>query len=226
MKKLAISLFLAAGAMALFGCNARSQYVEQPLKPMAQSFQGVLPCADCQGVDTSLFLEKDGTFVLKEVYRGTRDGDQAFAEYGSWQRTADKLVLTGTDGSKRYFRPKGNDLNMLDASGNDIDSTLNYTLKATDAPLPVTPMTFKGMYVYMADAATFHDCATGKNFPVSNNIALEQGYSRAQGEAGQPVFLEIQAHFAITPSMEDGMVEKAIVPDGQPRFDAKGDCAN
>ncbi|MCE9919399.1 copper resistance protein NlpE N-terminal domain-containing protein, partial [Hafnia paralvei] len=96
MKKLAISLFLAAGAMALFGCNARSQYVEQPLQPMAQSFQGVLPCADCQGMDTSLFLEKDGTFVLKEVYRGTRDGDQAFAEYGSWQRTADKLVLTGT----------------------------------------------------------------------------------------------------------------------------------
>ncbi|MDN5985931.1 MAG: copper resistance protein NlpE N-terminal domain-containing protein, partial [Hafniaceae bacterium] len=52
MKKLAISLFLAAGAMALFGCNARSQYVEQPLKPMAQSFQGVLPCADCEGMDT------------------------------------------------------------------------------------------------------------------------------------------------------------------------------
>ena len=68
---------------------------------------------------------------------------------------------------------------MLDASGNDIDSTLNYTLKATDATLPVTPMTFKGMYVYMADAAIFRDCATGKQFPVSNNIALEQGYSHA-----------------------------------------------
>ena len=226
MKKLAISLFLAAGAMALFGCNARSQYVEQPLKPMAQSFQGVLPCADCEGMDTSLFLEKDGTFVLKEIYRGSRDGDQTFAEYGSWQRTADKLVLTGTDGNKRYFRPKGNNLTMLDASGNEIDSALNYTLKATDATLPVTPMTFKGMYVYMADAATFRDCATGKQFPVSNNIALEQGYSHAQSEPGQPVFLEIQGHFAVTPSMEEGQVETALVPDGQPHFDAKGGCAN
>ena len=80
MKKLAISLFLAAGAMALCGGNARSQYVEHPLKPMAQSLQGVLPCADCEGMDTSLILEKDGTFVLNEIYRGSRDGDQTFAE--------------------------------------------------------------------------------------------------------------------------------------------------
>ncbi|MDN6550870.1 MAG: copper homeostasis/adhesion lipoprotein NlpE, partial [Enterobacterales bacterium] len=39
-------------------------------------------------------------------------------------------------------------------------------------------------------------------------------------------FLEIQGHFAVTPSMEEGQVEKALVPDGQPRFDAKGGCAN
>lgn len=51
---------------ALFGCNNRSEtQVLQPtqteeLKPMQQSWRGVLPCADCEGIETSLFLQKDG----------------------------------------------------------------------------------------------------------------------------------------------------------------------
>ncbi|WP_227651745.1 copper resistance protein NlpE N-terminal domain-containing protein, partial [Klebsiella pneumoniae] len=38
------------------------------LKPMPQSWRGVLPCADCEGIETSLFLEKDGTWVMNERY--------------------------------------------------------------------------------------------------------------------------------------------------------------
>lgn len=98
MSKLTITLFLAVGALSLLGCNNRHQPVEQVLQPMQQSYQGVLPCADCSGLDTSLFLDSDGTFILKEVYLGSKDGDQAFAEYGHWARTADKLVLTTGQG--------------------------------------------------------------------------------------------------------------------------------
>lgn len=72
---------------------------------MQQSYQGVLPCADCSGLDTSLFLDSDGTFILKEVYLGTKDGDQTFAEYGKWARTADKLVLTNAQGEKTLLPP-------------------------------------------------------------------------------------------------------------------------
>ncbi len=42
--------------------------------------------------------------------------------------------------------------------------------------MPMTPMTLRGMYFYMADAATFTDCATGKRFMVANNAELERGY--------------------------------------------------
>ncbi|AOP42242.2 envelope stress response activation lipoprotein NlpE [Edwardsiella piscicida] len=222
MKKLAISLLLAAGVITLFGCHARTQYAEQPLVPMAQSFQGTLPCADCGGMEMSLFLDKDGSFVLKSIYRASRDGDQSFAEYGRWQRTADRLVLIGSDGEKRYFRPVGNDMRLLDASGNEIDSPFNYTLRAATSPPPVTAMNVKGMYRYMADAATFHDCATDNVYPVSNTIELEQAYINARPAPGQAVYVEMKGHFAVLPSMEEGQVEKTLVPDGEARFDARG----
>lgn len=87
-------------------------------------------------------------------------------------------------------------------------------------------MTLKGSYTYMADAAVFKDCATGKTFPVDNNIALEQGYAKAYKTAGEPVFLTFSAHFSVQPSMEEGLTEKALVPDGKIVFDRSKNCSS
>ena len=47
---------------------------------------------------------------------------------------------------------------MLDREGNPIESQFNYTLEPAKSSMPMTPMTLRGMYFYMADAATFTDC--------------------------------------------------------------------
>lgn len=225
VSKLAITLIVAVGALSLFGCNNRHQPVEQVLQPMQQSYQGVLPCADCSGLDTSLFLDSDGTFVLKEIYRGSKEGDQTFAEYGKWARTADKLVLTNGQGEKRYFQPVGKNLVMLDQQGLPIQSKLNYQLEPSEQSLPKTPMPLSGMYKYFADAALFTDCATGKTFPVENNIALEKGYLNARKNAGEPVFLTLNGHFDIRPSMEEGQSDKTLIPAGDDiQFNANKNC--
>ncbi|MEC5317931.1 envelope stress response activation lipoprotein NlpE [Brenneria populi subsp. brevivirga] len=225
MKKLAIGALLAAVIPVLIGCHTRSQMQEEPLKPMAQSYRGILPCADCEGIDTSLFLSEDGTFILRQHYQTTREGTNTFAEYGQWRRTADKLVLTDSHGDKLYFRPQGSDLEMLDQEGIPIDSPHAYRLNATELALPDTPMAMKGMYRYMADAALFADCATGKTFAVANNVMLEQQYMKVRTAAGAPVFTEFSAHFAVIPSMEDGKVTKALVPDGATvRMNARQGC--
>lgn len=226
MSKLTITLFLAVGALSLLGCNNRYQPVEPALQPMQQSYQGVLPCADCSGLDTSLFLDSDGTFVLKEIYRGSREGDQAFAEYGKWARTADKLVLTTGQGEKRYFRPVGKNLVMLDQQGLSIESNLNYQLVPTDQSLPKTPMPLSGMYKYFADAAVFTDCVTGKTFPVENNIALEKGYLKTRKNVGEPVFLTLKGYFDIRPSMEEGQSDKMLIPADDIQFNANKSCEN
>ncbi|MFK9601310.1 copper homeostasis/adhesion lipoprotein NlpE, partial [Escherichia coli] len=57
MKKIVFSVIAACSLFALFGCNHRAETdTVQPaameeLKPMQHSWRGVLPCADCEGID-------------------------------------------------------------------------------------------------------------------------------------------------------------------------------
>lgn len=224
-----ISAAIACGVFLLIGCNNRSEsqplQAVQPLeaKAMQQSFRGLLPCADCEGIDTSLFLEKDGTWVMNQRYQDAKE-PAVFASYGSWARTADKLVLTERDGEKLYFRPKGDNLEMLDRAGNSIESQLNYTLTPSKEALPATPMTMKGMYKYMADAAIFQDCSTGKTFAVASNAELERGYAAARGEDYQPVLLVVDAHFTLQASPDSGELKKTVVADRAAKFEPKKSC--
>lgn len=230
--KTAIFSVVAAGALViLMGCHNRAEVQalepahEEALKPMQQSWRGILPCADCEGIETSLFLEKDGTWVMNQHYQGAK-APSSFASYGSWARTADKLVLTDTQGEKHYFQAKGEGLEMLDREGNPIESQFNYTLAPVNAALPSTPMAMRGMYFYMADAATFTDCATGKKVSVANNAQLERDYAAARGNDTKPVLLTVNGHFTLEANPDSGEKVKMLVPDRDARFEADKNCGS
>lgn len=228
--KTAIFSVVAAGALViLMGCHNRAEVQalepahEEALKPMQQSWRGILPCADCEGIETSLFLEKDGTWVMNQHYQGAK-APSSFASYGSWARTADKLVLTDTQGEKHYFRAKGEGLEMLDREGNPIESQFNYTLAPVNASLPSTPMAMRGMYFYMADAASFTDCATGKKVSVANNAQLERDYAAARGNDTKPVLLTVNGHFTLEANPDSGQSVKTLIVDKDAAFQAGKDC--
>ncbi len=229
MKSAIFSVVAASALFVLMGCHNRAEMeVLEPtqaeaLKPMQQSWRGVLPCADCEGIETSLFLEKDGTWVMNQHYQGAK-APSTFASYGTWARTADKLVLTDTAGEKRYFRAKGEGLEMLDMQGNPIVSQFNYTLAPITAALPATPMAMRGMYFYMADAAIFTDCATGKKVSVANNAQLERDYAAARGNDTKPVLLTVDGHFTLQANPDSGEKIKTLVPDCDARFEAGKNC--
>ncbi|WLI75380.1 envelope stress response activation lipoprotein NlpE [Kosakonia sp. H02] len=224
-------LAVAAGCtlFALFGCNNRGDVeTVQPtqveeLKPMQQSWRGVLPCADCEGIETSLFLGKDGSWVMNQRYQGGK-APSVFGSYGNWARTADKLILTDTHGDKLYFRAKGDALEMLDQEGNPIDSQLNYTLQPVNAALPATPMAMRGMYIYSADAAVFTDCATGKQVAVASNAQLERDYAAARGTETKPILLVVEGHFALEPNPDTGAAQKVLVTNNKGTFSADKEC--
>jgi len=229
VKSAIFSVVAASALFVLMGCHNRAEMeVLEPtqaeaLKPMQQSWRGVLPCADCEGIETSLFLEKDGTWVMNQHYQGAK-APSTFASYGTWARTADKLVLTDTAGEKRYFRAKGEGLEMLDMQGNPIVSQFNYTLAPVTAALPATPMAMRGMYFYMADAAIFTDCATGKKVSVANNAQLERDYAAASGNDTKPVLLTVDGHFTLQANPDSGEKIKTLVPDRDARFEAGKNC--
>ena len=229
MKKIIFSVAAACSLFALFGCNHRAEVeMLQPaamteLKPMQQSWRGVLPCADCEGIETTLFLEKDGSWVMNQRYQGAKE-PSSFATYGKWVRTAEKLILTDAEGEKTYFRPKGEGMEMLDREGLPIESQFNYTLAPVKVALPSTPMPMRGMYFYMADAAVFTDCATGKKVSVANNAQLERDYAVARGNDSKPVLLTVDGHFTLEPNPDSGEMVKTLVADKGAKFVAGKDC--
>ncbi|AGB79588.1 putative lipoprotein NlpE involved in copper resistance [Enterobacteriaceae bacterium strain FGI 57] len=230
MKKAILTIAAAGMLFALFGCNNRAE-VETlapaqmaELKPMQQSWRGILPCADCEGIETSLFLAKDGTWVMNERYQGVTKEPSSFASYGTWARTAGKLVLTDSKGEKSWYRVKGDNLEMLDQEGNPIESTLNYTLEPVKASLPTTPMAMRGMYFYMADAAIFTDCATGKKMAVASNAQLERDYAVARGAETKPVLLVVEGHFTLEANPDTGEMVKTLQPDSNTKFIPGKDC--
>lgn len=232
MKKTLLSAMAVFTLVTLIGCNNRSEVdALQPtqaaeLKPMQQSWRGILPCADCEGIETSLFLEKDGTWVMNERYQGVREEPSSFASYGTWARTADKLVLTDSQGEKSWYRAKGDALEMLDREGNPVQSQLNYTLEPVKSSLPVTPMAMRGMYFYMADAATFTDCATGKRVAVANNAELERKYLAARGASEKPVLLSVEGHFTLEANPDTHEPVKTLMADKEITFVPGKNCSD
>ena len=63
----------------------------------AIEWQGVLPCADCDGIETRLLLERVGDsrpFTLTETFLAA-DGDVRFVESGQWRREGALIRLQG-----------------------------------------------------------------------------------------------------------------------------------
>lgn len=217
MKKSLLLALMATGVITLAGCQT---IAKQPnVTYIDRAYTGTLPCADCSGIEATLLVNQDGTYVEQLVYLGTRDGDQTFYETGSWAKDGEKLRMTNANGERSYFLPSADDKSMilLDQEGNKIESQLNYTLNQVTSGKKV------GEYRYFADAATFTECKTGRTYAASG-LELEKGYSATGVTGGTPVYAEIEGYYTIRPSMEDGQFDPALVQTGQIMFDKSSSC--
>lgn len=224
MKKIMIVMGLTFSLLSLIGCHNKIFAQEQPFEAMQQSYKGVLPCADCGGIETSLFLQQDGTYILREVYQVKPQGQITYAYYGKWARTADKLVLTAAGGEKRYFRPLGDNLEMLDLHGNRLHIPARYQLKPVEQPMPQTPMTLSGMVRYQADTLLFTDCVTGKITPMATSSKLQKEYTAMRTTPDQLLFVSMDGHFTLEPSGDSNEGKKLLVADGHILLDANKGC--
>jgi copper homeostasis protein (lipoprotein) len=105
-----------------------------------RTWLGVLPCADCDGIQTRLVLRgEDGArrYLLEETYLGVA-GDNAFVQEGEWSE--ETLALEGVDTpvyrldpqgpASRWFwvQPDGG-LEMLEGPGRTFGDGLGYRLQ-------------------------------------------------------------------------------------------------
>ena len=94
-------------------------------------YRGVLPCADCEGIKSTVYLNRDSTFKITETYVGK--GENSFDTSGtfSWNKAGNTITLKTANASEnRSYFVGENTLTQLDQSGNKISGNLaaNYIL--------------------------------------------------------------------------------------------------
>lgn len=189
------------------------------LGDLPASFEGELPCADCPGIFYHLDLFEDRVFFLRTTYLG-RGAGAVHDFIGSWATTSDdgRLALFGGTEAPVFFRViNPTTLRKLDVEGRDIESPLNYDLRRTIDPDPIEPrLMMRGMYRYMADAAVFEECLSGRRFQVAmeaDNISLERAYLDAQRQPGEELMVSLQGRIAERPAMEGDTMVLTVVPE-------------
>jgi len=183
------------------------------------SFEGELPCADCPGMFFHLDLFEDHVFFLRTTYLG-RGAEAIRDAIGSWIMAGDdgRLTLFGGTEVPVFFRVINSDtLRKLDVEGRDIESSLNYELRRLDEAEPIEiRLRMRGMYSYLADAALFQECLSGRRFQVAqeaDNIALERAYLKAKSQPGEALKVSLLGRIAERPAMEGGAMVLTVVPE-------------
>ena len=114
--------------------NSRARRRRQPFKPgfldWYGSYNGVLPCADCQGIKTRITLRKDNTFTKTVKYLG-KDSRARFSRGTiQWDDQGSTITLAESRGKAGRYKVGENILFHLDRNGNMItgDSAQKYQL--------------------------------------------------------------------------------------------------
>jgi uncharacterized lipoprotein NlpE involved in copper resistance len=92
----------------------------------AENYVGTLPCADCEGIDVSLQLNKDSGYIMNSVYKGSRldSSNNSFKDTGSWSlHGTDTVYLSAKGNSVKYIKTDST-LTQLDGNGNIITGPL------------------------------------------------------------------------------------------------------
>ena len=144
-------LTLAVIIMALASCNSTSEsaastdstvaaetematgdgHTSRNSLDYAGTYTGVLPCADCEGIETQITLDAEGTFTKKTTYLG-KSTPNVFEKQGifSWDADGQRITLEGQQKPNQYFVGE-NTLTQLDIEGQKIEGSLSgmYVLK-------------------------------------------------------------------------------------------------
>jgi uncharacterized lipoprotein YbaY/heat shock protein HslJ len=179
------------------------------------TFTGVTPCADCAGIGQVLTLRADGLYRLRRTYEGKPDG--TFTELGRWtvDERGKRLTLHSGSETLLYEVKDKETLRLLDRLGQPITSNANLDLRRTPEVAPIDePLRWLGEFRYLADSATFTDCASGLRWPVAataDYLAMERNYLQFRGAPGAPMLVSFDGRLEMRPAMAGPPREEMVV---------------
>ena len=88
-------------------------------------YKGLLPCADCDGIETSLYLMANNAYLLTKVYTGLEDG-KAYKNIGDfeWSDDGTMVTLSNMGDAPNKFIVEDTRAIQLDKEGNRVEGDL------------------------------------------------------------------------------------------------------
>lgn len=150
------------------------------------TYTGVLPCASCEGIKTTVTLTRDLNYTMKAVYLG--EGENDFLQIGTfrWNKAGNTITLSDSDGGDAQFFVGENQLIRLDRDGNRITGSLaeNYILKkqtSIEEPALVNTIETSGWQLIELMGKPIEDNLPGKKSP---DMIFNKSPGRVAGFAG------------------------------------------
>lgn len=135
------NFFLSAViALALVSCNNKNQNTEgvtttetvevidehtsENALDWAGVYEGILPCADCEGIETTIRLNQDKSFTITEEY--LKEPNLVIESKGTfgWDKAGQMITLEAEDDLKRNYKVVENAIIHLDSNGREIQGKL------------------------------------------------------------------------------------------------------
>lgn len=195
-------------------------------------YTDTLPCADCPGIDTWLWVRGDSTYVLRQQYIDRDSIPQG--SIGQWH-VVNGLLTTGADDEKpEFWRWTKDGLTVVDEMGALDKSSLDWSLDklADDIGDAIPRMRLTGAFTYQADAQSFRPCGTHFNWPcvggmdmgeeegepliTFTNEDLLKAYRKAV-KSGEPWNMEAICTMGMGPAMEGDGADEYIFIEQLPR---------
>lgn len=111
------------------------QHTSETSLDWAGTYSGTMPCADCEGIETVVNLNKDETYSMEMTYLGKNV--KPFAEKGTfkWSDDGKKIILINDESSETIFLVGENQITQLDGDGNIITGEIadKFVLKKIDS---------------------------------------------------------------------------------------------
>lgn len=156
------TLCIALALLSFTACKSMKGQSENSGKPEAQTstapnhnsqnaldwaslYQGIIPCADCEGIKTEIKLNEDLSYTKAIQYLGKSEELIQSTGTFAWDNSGSNITLTEA-GSKPYkFKVGENILIALDADGNRLtgDRSTQYNLKKATMDTDITEKYWK-----------------------------------------------------------------------------------
>ena len=173
MKTTSIYIMLFAIVILFSSCNSEKKSKTENNDPNIEAvadnsmtsldwegtYEGVLPCADCEGIKTVVTINYDKTYVTKEIYLGKDPAPIESKGTFKWDDKGQKIVFS--DANRHAYFVGENTLTHLDQDGNKISGNMaiKYILKKVVDQLIGKKwhlVSFKGEEIQVKEARAEH----------------------------------------------------------------------